>query len=226
VLAVVTTIGGQLASVSIVGADEGSSTETTTSGETKSDGPKCTPSEKSDNSFSNPSHCATKEPNPILPELREIVWGLGSFLVLLLLLRLWLYPKVKGNMDRRAAKIDGDLAAAEAARASVVSERQSYADRIASARAEGSQFVEAVRSEVEAVRAERIGALNTELAAQRAAAAAENEASVAAARASFADAVANLSVQAASKVLAKPLTKDANVAVINEYLASQSEVAQ
>jgi F-type H+-transporting ATPase subunit b len=207
VLAVVTTNGGRLASVHVVAAEESG----TTSAE-------CTQSQKDANSFNNPSRCATKEPNPILPEPREIAWGGGSFLVLFLLLRLWLYPSVKKSMDLRAAKVSGDLASADQARASVEAERQGYTARLAAARAEGAQAMEAARAEVEAVRAQRIGALNTELAQQRAVATEEMEAAQASAQASLADTVAQLATQAASKVLGRPLDVAANRAIVDEYL--------
>jgi F-type H+-transporting ATPase subunit b len=206
VLAVVTTNGGRLASVHVYTAEGDTATSA------------CTKSEKDANSFNNPSRCATKEPNPILPELRELAWGGGSFIVLFLLMRLWLYPRVKKSMDLRAAKVAGDLASAEQAKASVEAERRSYAARIAAARAEASQVMEAARAEVEAVRAQRVGALNTELAQQRATATAEIEASKAATQASLADTVAQLATQAASKVLGRTLDPAANRAIVDEYL--------
>lgn|GEM_PF-283734 len=205
-LAVVTTNGGRLASVHVVAAESGT------------EAPACTQEEKDANSFSNPARCATKEPNPILPELREVAWGGGSFLVLFLLMRLWLYPKVKKSMDLRAAKVSGDLASAEEARASVESERASYAARIAAARAEAAAAMEAARTEVEAVRDQRVAALNAQLAQERAAAIAEIEAAQATAQASLADTVAQLATQAASKVLGRPLDVTANRVIVDEYL--------
>jgi F-type H+-transporting ATPase subunit b len=207
VLAVVTTNGGRLASVQVLAAEEEGHAEST-----------CTQEEKDANSFNNPSRCATEEPNPILPELRELAWGGGSFLVLFLLMRLWLYPKVKKSMDLRAAKVTGDLTSAEDARASVEAERASYAARIAAAKAEAAQIMEAARAEVEVVRDQRVSALNAELAEQRAQTTADIDAARAAAYASLADTVAQLSTQAASKVLGRPLDPAANRAIVDEYL--------
>ena len=57
---------------------------------------------------------STKEaPNPILPVGNELWWGLGSFLALVLLMRVWLFPKLKKGMVARNAKIQGDLDDAE-----------------------------------------------------------------------------------------------------------------
>ncbi len=42
----------------------------------------------------------TKEPpNPILPVGSEMIWGLGSFLLLVVLMRVALFPKLKKGMD-------------------------------------------------------------------------------------------------------------------------------
>ena len=46
-------------------------------------------------------------PNPILPVGSEMAWGLGSFLVLVLLMRVWLFPKLKKGTDARYAKTRG-----------------------------------------------------------------------------------------------------------------------
>lgn len=206
-LTVVTLAGGQLESVRILSAEEG---------EEGHSAKEC----KSGDNFNNPARCGDKEPNPILPEMREIVWGFGSFIVLAIVMRFFLYPRVKGLMDARAAKIDGDLAAADNARSSVQAEQQAYADRIATARAEAAGIIEAARAEIEAERSAKLGALNAELSAQRQAATAEIDAAVANARASFADTVAELAVGAASKVVAKPIDKAANLGVINDYVAA------
>jgi F-type H+-transporting ATPase subunit b len=43
--------------------------------------------------------------NPIAPEMKEIVWGFGSFLVFVVLMRLFLYPRLRKGMDARYALI-------------------------------------------------------------------------------------------------------------------------
>ena len=48
-------------------------------------------------------------PSPIQPEVKELVWGAGSFIVLLILVRLFLYPKIKKGMDARYGMIRDEL---------------------------------------------------------------------------------------------------------------------
>ena len=46
-------------------------------------------------------------PGPIVPELKEVAWCAGSFILLALLLRFWLVPAVKKGMD--APKTSDDI---------------------------------------------------------------------------------------------------------------------
>ena len=43
-------------------------------------------------------------PSPIAPEVKELVWGAGSFIVFALLMRFFLFPKLKKGMDARYAR--------------------------------------------------------------------------------------------------------------------------
>ncbi|MDE0237116.1 MAG: ATP synthase F0 subunit B, partial [bacterium] len=59
-------------------------------------------------------------PNPIIPELTEIIWGGAAFIVLLALMKWKLFPVVKNLMEQRTQRIqdaidDADRQRAEAA---------------------------------------------------------------------------------------------------------------
>ena len=47
----------------------------------------------------------SKDPGPIIPELKELYWGAGAFIVFALLMRFVLFPKVKKGM---ASLLDND----------------------------------------------------------------------------------------------------------------------
>ena len=40
-------------------------------------------------------------PSPIAPEAKELAWGAGSFIVLALFMRFFLFPRLKKGMDAR-----------------------------------------------------------------------------------------------------------------------------
>jgi F-type H+-transporting ATPase subunit b len=133
--------------------------------------------------------------NPIAPELKEIVWGFGAFVVLALALRLFLFRKVRDGMTRRYDRVEGDLEQADALTASARADVAEYEAQVASVRADAQSRVEAARATLESERAERLAAANARIAEKRAAAAAEVEAAREAARGQVESAVADVSAR-------------------------------
>src|SRR6516225_2988104 len=72
-----------------------------------------------------------KAPNPILPTAKEMAWGFGSFIVLFLLMRYWLFPKVRKGMEARSARIRADLDGAESVREAAATDEVRYEAAIA-----------------------------------------------------------------------------------------------
>jgi F-type H+-transporting ATPase subunit b len=140
-------------------------------------------------------------PNPILPTGKEMAWGLGSFLVLVVLMRYWLYPKLKKSMDTRYAKIQADVADAERLREDASLEVARYQAAIAEANAEAARALEAARRDVEADRNAKITAANARIAERKAAAAAEIDAARQAALARTEPIVVEIAATAATRVL-------------------------
>ena len=133
--------------------------------------------------------------NPIAPELKEIAWGFGAFVVLALALRLFLFRKVRDGMTSRYGRIEGDLEQAEALTASARADVAEYDAQVATVRAEAQTRVDAARATLEAERAERLAAANARIAEKRAASAAEVEAAKQAARGQVESAVADVSAR-------------------------------
>ncbi len=120
--------------------------------------------------------------NPIAPEAKEFLWGMGAFAVMAIILRYVLYPKLKAGMDQRAEAIRADREAAEATTAAARADVAEYEAQVATLRAEAQQRVEAARATLEAERTERLATANAEIAEKRSAALAEVEAARAAAQ--------------------------------------------
>ncbi|NCZ69617.1 MAG: hypothetical protein EBY80_05465 [Actinobacteria bacterium] len=57
-------------------------------------------------------------PGPIIPEMKELAWGAGAFIVFALLMRIFLFPRVRKGMDARYNSIREGHESADAARAS------------------------------------------------------------------------------------------------------------
>jgi F-type H+-transporting ATPase subunit b len=115
-------------------------------------------------------------PGPIQPELNELYWGAGSFIVFALLMRFFLFPRLKKGMDARYAGIRSDHEQADAERAAARAEVADYEAQLTTVKAEAAAKVDAARQQLEAERQERIGVLNAQLAERRAVAQAETDA--------------------------------------------------
>jgi len=91
---------------------------------------------------SNPKECGPG-PSPIIPEMKEIAWGAGSFIVFALLMRLFLFPRLKRGMDARYESIRSGHENAEATRTAARTEVSQYESALASAKAEAAKVIEA-----------------------------------------------------------------------------------
>ena len=143
------------------------------------------------------------ELNPIAPEVKEMVWGFGCFLVLLIAMRLWLFPKVRQGMQARYDKVQSDRESAETLTAAARADVAEYEARLTSVRAEAHQKVDAARPTLEAERSEQIGAVNARISEKRAAAAAEVDAARQAAMADVESAVTDVVTRATQIAIGK-----------------------
>ena len=133
--------------------------------------------------------------NPIFPEVKEVVWGFGAFVVLALAMRLFLFRRVRDGMSARYDRIEGDLETAQASTTSARADVADYEAQLAAVRADAQTRVEAARATLEAERTEQIAAANARIADKRGAAAAEVDAAKQAARGQVESAVADVSTR-------------------------------
>jgi F-type H+-transporting ATPase subunit b len=131
-------------------------------------------------------------PSPIAPELKELAWGAGAFIVFAVLMRLVLYPRVKKGMEARYASIRAGHEDADATRVAAQAEVSEYQVQLAAVRAEASGRVDAARQTLEAERQDRLLEANARIAERRAEAVAQVEAAREAAGAQIEEAVADL----------------------------------
>jgi F-type H+-transporting ATPase subunit b len=144
-----------------------------------------------------------KGPSPIAPEIKELAWGAGSFIVLFVLMRLVLFPKLKKGMDARYGKIRGDHETAEAIRAAAKAEVAEYEAALAAVKAEARARVDAARQTLENDRAGALEAANGGIATRRADALAKTELARTAAEQHVQEAVADVSARAAELATGK-----------------------
>jgi F-type H+-transporting ATPase subunit b len=165
---------------------------------------------------------STKEaPNPILPIGNELWWGLGSFLALVLLMRVWLFPKLKKGMVARNAKIQGDLDDAERIREEAAEDVAAYEAALARARGEAARILEVARHEVDADRTAKLTAANARIGEQRGAAAAELDSARAAALGQAEEIVVEVAAAAGERILGKPVDRAAVRPTVGEVVRTE-----
>ena len=134
----------------------------------------------------------TEGPSPIAPEIKEIAWGSGAFIVLALLMRFFLFPRLKRGMDARYAHIREGHEQADAARADAKSEVADYESALAGVKAEANERVEVARRTLEGERQAKLAEVNAGIASRREAAAQAASSAREAVRADVASAAADV----------------------------------
>jgi F-type H+-transporting ATPase subunit b len=159
------------------------------------------------------------KPGPIVPELKELYWGAGSFVVFALLMRFVLFPKVKKGMDARYSSIRDAHDNADAERAAARAEVADYEAQLASVKAEAAATIETARQTLESERQAHLVEVNGRIAEQRAAATAQADAVRAAARDQIAAAVRDVAGRAGELATGRAPQADVVTRVVAEVMA-------
>lgn len=146
---------------------------------------------------------AAPGPNPIVPEIKEVVWGAGAFIVFAIVMRYVAFPRLKRGMDARYNGIRNDHEQADATRLAAQTDVADYQAQLATVKAEAMSRIDRARQELETKRSARIATVNAEIAERRAAAAADNDAARAAVQDQIQGAVADVSSSAITLAIGK-----------------------
>lgn len=138
-----------------------------------------------------------KGPSPIAPEVKELIWGGGAFIVLFVLMQTILFPRLKKGMDARYDKIRNDHQSASSMRDEASAELAAYEADLASVKAQAAKRLEVVRETLETERSSALAEVGSRIAAQRGEMVAANDAARAAAAQHIRAAVADVSGRAA-----------------------------
>ena len=160
-----------------------------------------------------------KGPSPIAPEIKELAWGAGAFIVLFVLMRLVLFPRLKQGMDARYGKIRGDHETADATRTAAKAEVAEYEAELATVKAEARLRVDAARQTLEGERTVALADANDRIATRRAEATAANEAARAAAEEHIQAAVADVSSRAAELATGRRPDPAAVTGIVSSLMA-------
>jgi len=157
-------------------------------------------------------------PNPILPELNEIIWGGAAFLILLVVMVKKGFPAVKGAMDARAERIQADLDAAETAKSDAQAIQADYEARLADAKGEAARLFEEARTTADQLKVDLTSRAEADVVEMRERATADIEASRQQAIADLRAEVAGIALGAAERVVQSSLDEDAQRRLIDQYI--------
>lgn len=159
-------------------------------------------------------------PSLIIPELNEVIWGGGAFLVLLAAMIKWGFPLVRNTMEARTERIRNDLQAAQAARVEAENTQKQLAAELAESKANAAKIVEQARQEALVLSANMQVKAEADIAEMRQRAAGEIESARSRALADLQADVADIVVGAASRVVERNLDVNSQRQLIDEYIAS------
>ena len=162
-------------------------------------------------------------PSPIAPEVKELAWGAGSFIVLFVLMRLVLFPRLKKGMDARYGKIRGDHENADSIRAAAKAEVAAYEAELARVKAEARQRIDAARMTLEGERTAALAEANARIAARRAEAMAAAEAAKTAAAEQVEAAVADVSSRVAELATGRRPDPAAVTGIVSSLMTGTSQ---
>lgn len=161
---------------------------------------------------------APSGPEILLPKMAEFIPALIAFLIIWVVAAKFVWPSVLGMMDQRQQKIQGDLDAAAAEKASAVKEHQEYQAQIANAQNEADEIIAEAKGQAEAERARILAKAQEEAAATVAKARDAVSSERRKALAELSDSVIDLSVEIAGKIIGNSLSDSDQRKLVEKYL--------
>ena len=154
----------------------------------------------------------------LLPKMGEFIPALVGFVVIFVVLAKFAWPKVLANLDAREAKISDDIAAAEKTRTEANEQLEQYKAELAHAQADADAIIDEARGTAQKAKERIVDDANKQasdiLARGRAALESERRAALV----DLTDTVADVSVNAAAKIIDKNLDTEAQRKLVEKYL--------
>jgi F-type H+-transporting ATPase subunit b len=156
----------------------------------------------------------------LIPTLPDLVWGVFSFVVLLVLFIWKVLPRLNQLLDERSKAIAGRIDEAKHAREEAERVLQQYQEQLAEARTEAGRIRDQAREDGKRIIAELREQASAEAARITAQAQAQIEAERASAVQSLRAEVGSLAIDLASGVIGQHLSDDKNAsALVDRFLA-------
>lgn len=159
-----------------------------------------------------------KAPNPVVPELSEVLWGAAAFAIVMFGLIKFGFPMLKKGLADRSDRIRADLEAAEQAKAEADKEAADYRSQLGDARGEAGQIIDEARQAADQVRKDLIARAEADAAAIRSKAAEDANAASERALADVQAQVSELSIELAERIVRQNLDRATQMQLIENYI--------
>jgi F-type H+-transporting ATPase subunit b len=161
--------------------------------------------------------------NPILPSGAEIVWGVFSFALLLLIMWKFAFPAVQKGMQARTERIRTNVDEAQRVRDEAEQILRDYQAQLADARNEGNRILEEARQAAETLRRDMVRRAEEEVAELRR----RNEEDLRAAQerivGQLQGQVKVLTLDLAEKVVGANLDRARNLQLVDQFIAELNQ---
>jgi F-type H+-transporting ATPase subunit b len=157
-------------------------------------------------------------PNPLLPEVNEIIWGTVGFVVVFFFIAKYGLPQMRKAMNNRTEKIRSDIQAAENQRPGADTVLAEYRAKLNDAKAEAGRIIEEARQAADQLKRDQEARLQAELAELRTRAIADIDGAKAQAMADLRGEVATLAIGAAETVVQRNLDAATQTQLVEDYI--------
>jgi F-type H+-transporting ATPase subunit b len=160
----------------------------------------------------------TEHANPLVPEWNELFWSIVSFLVLLLLVAKYVFPRIRKVFSERSANIEGKLELAENERQQANQLLAAYENKLKEANTEAARILEQARANADRLETELRA--KAEEQAQRIVERAQETINAERERAlqSLRSEVGGLAVDLAERVVSDSLDRDRQLRLVDQYI--------
>lgn len=149
----------------------------------------------------------------------EAIWNLLIFLIVLAILAKFVFPVIRDGLKAREAKLEGDLTAAEKAKADAEASVAEYKAKIAEAQKEAQVVIDEAKKSAEQVAAKVKSDAESEIVKMKERATAEIESAKDAALGEVYAQTAELSTQIASRILKREINAQDQQQLVSDSLA-------
>jgi len=154
----------------------------------------------------------------LIPAIDELIAGIIAFAVIFFVIWKWALPALTQTRDKRSIEIKGRLEAAEEARQQAETLRKDYEDHLAQARDEANRIVEAARQSGESARKDILAKAETEADSIKERAQAELQGERERVAGQLRSRVAGLSLDVAERVVGQSMDRDAQQALVEQFI--------